>query len=196
MDARLHQHMLQEAQALSMGCNHPVHSKKKQEGIFSSDFRSNVSSGADAGQSFEHGRAAPRIAAYTLIVFYTSKLQTLDKVPPVGAETQVTEVHNTEPTRNGFWFKPLEDVLVEAGQYRLEFQLLPALPGELPMAISTPIHVTAGPAASLEIEVHCCAVTEDCSAKSMVWLALRSLLFDARSMQIKPSGSESGLCIA
>lgn len=69
------------------------------------------------------------------------------------AEIVVNEVTNAQPITEGFWFKKLENVLGKVGQYRLEYKLLPALPGKEPLTINTHIHVSAGPAKSFVIKV-------------------------------------------
>ena len=75
------------------------------------------------------------------------------------AERLLNEVHNAQPNKDGFWFRKLENMLRAVGQYRLEFELQPIMPGREPLTISTSIHVSPGPPAALEVKAraysHC-----------------------------------------
>ena len=74
-------------------------------------------------------------------------------------ERLLNEVHNAQPNKDGFWFRKLENMLRAVGQYRLEFELQPVMPGREPLTISTSIHVSPGPPAALEVKAraysHC-----------------------------------------
>lgn len=68
------------------------------------------------------------------------------------ADRLLNEVHNAQPNKDGFWFRKLENMLRAVGQYRLEFELQPVMPGGEPLTISTSIHVSPGPPAALEVK--------------------------------------------
>ena len=64
------------------------------------------------------------------------------------------EFTNQTPHTNGFRFERIENGLKKAGRYRLEFTMLPKLPGKGPLTISTELLVTPGPLARLDIQVN------------------------------------------
>lgn len=65
---------------------------------------------------------------------------------------------NADPRKlEGYYFRKLENLLGEVGQYRLEYELEPAVPGKIPLKISTLIQVSAGPPKYFKISVPICA---------------------------------------
>ena len=93
-----------------------------------------------------------------------------------GAEKLLNEVHNAQPSKDGFWFRKLENMLRAAGQYRLEFELQPVMPGRGPLTISTSIHVSPGPAAALEVKARAlsrCVLPEH-PVRCCEWLCLQA----------------------
>ena len=59
---------------------------------------------------------------------------------------------NADPRKvEGYYFRKLEDLLTEVGQYRLEYELEPSVPGRDLLKISTLIHVSPGPAKYFKI---------------------------------------------
>jgi len=67
-------------------------------------------------------------------------------------------VDNADPRKlEGYYFRKLEYLLGEVGQYRLEYELEPSVPGKIPLKISTLIQVSAGPPKYFKISVPICA---------------------------------------
>lgn len=70
------------------------------------------------------------------------------------AEKLLNQVSNADPRKvEGYYFRKLENLLTEVGQYRLEYELEPSVPGRDPLKISTHIQVSPGPAKYFKITV-------------------------------------------
>ena len=65
----------------------------------------------------------------------------------------VVEVLNRTPNRDAFCFERIDNGLRRAGAYRLEYVMLPDLPGSGPLTITTEINVVPGPLAQIHLQV-------------------------------------------
>ncbi len=87
------------------------------------------------------------------------------------AEKLLNTVSNCEPRKlEGYYFKKLDNLLTEVGQYRLEYELEPCVPGRDPLKISTIINVTPGPAKNFKITVLPCPRSPCCHMLPSVYL--------------------------
>lgn len=74
----------------------------------------------------------------------------------------VVEVLNRTPNKDAFCFERIDNGLRRAGAYRLEYVMLPDLPGKGPLTLTTEITVAPGPLAQLHVQV-----LLDCHAHAM-----------------------------
>ena len=65
----------------------------------------------------------------------------------------VVEVLNRTPNKDAFCFERIDNGLRRAGAYRLEYVMLPDLPGRGPLTLTTEITVAPGPLAQLHVQV-------------------------------------------
>ena len=75
----------------------------------------------------------------------------------------VAEVENTKPSKDGYCFSRLAGCLDRAGKYTVVYTLAPARPTLGPLSTSLPIHVEAGPAVKMTVQV---STREDSILKS------------------------------
>ena len=70
-----------------------------------------------------------------------------------GAVKLVVEVLNRTPNKDAFCFERIDNGLRRAGAYRLEYVMLPDLPGRGPLTLTTEITVVPGPLAQIHVQV-------------------------------------------
>lgn len=120
--------------------------------------------------------------------------QAAQLLPPLPAEAEVVlTAENKTPISDAFQFQRVADGLVRAGAYRLEYAVLPQLPGGAQLRAAVGIIVVPGPAASCELQGEGRGLAQ---SKAMVLgealPPLRLALHDAYGNLLTSSSSSSG----
>ena len=110
---------------------------------------------------------------------------------------------NAEPRKlEGYYFKKLDNLLTEVGQYRLEYELETSALGRDPLKISTLINVTSGPAKYFKIMVlpcsqsYCCYMLQNiCFRRSAVSLVTSEYLRSWHQCQLHLKGIAPDPCV-